>query len=383
MSQPADRFAALWVYPWDLLDEGLDASLGRIADLGLQGISLATAYHAGLLVLPHNPRQKVRFLEDGALYFRPRAGRFAGTTLQPRLSALLRDHDLLADICEAAARRGLGVVSWTICTHNSYQGERHPDVAIHNAYGDPLIYGLCPSHPAVQAYLQALLAELSTYPLRTLQLESYGFMGFPHGYHHEKINFELGPWGRALMGLCFCPACADIARQEGIDFEAARNDTRRTLDTVFAGEASLPNAFSEEALVSELPALGPYLAMRERIETRLVLRLSQAASVPLNLLEIRPGAVDTLAPHIGEVTACAYRIPAAEVAGATRAAKEMLGGRVRLGIGLEACPHLSPSKENLVAKTHAAWEAGAECLYFYNYGLMPAESLSWLGAALA
>jgi len=378
-----ERFSAIWAYPWDLIAEGLDASLGRIAEIGLQGISLAPSYHAGMLLLPHNPRQKVRFLEDGALYFRPRLGRFDGLVIQPRFSALLDERDLLAEICQAAERHGLEVVSWTVCTHNSYQGERHPDKAIQNAFGDPLIYGLCPSHPAVQDYLQALLEELSAYPLRTLQLESYGFLGFPHGYHHEKINLPLGPWGHALMGLCFCPACERAAREEGVDLLGARRAARGALETLFEGEARFPKAFSTDLLVNEMPVLGPYLQMRETIETRLVLRLAEAASVPLNLLEIGAGMVRPLAAHVPEVTACAYRVAPQEVAEATRAARAMLESGARLSIGLEACPHLSPTEENLVAKVRAAWEAGADSLYFYNYGLMPVKSLEWLRAALA
>jgi len=65
-----------------------------------------------------------------------------------------------------------------------------------------------------------------------------------------------------------------------------------------------------------------------------------------------------------------------------RAARAAVGPDVRLAIGLEATPHLSPSAENLAAKVRAAWEAGAEGLYFYNYGLMPLRSLGWLAQAL-
>ena len=89
-----------------------------------------------------------------------------------------------------------------------------------------------------------------------------------------------------------------------------------------------------------------------------------------------------LAASAAGATFCAYYAAAEEVAEATRAAKGLLGEGMALGIGLEACPKLTPSAENLRAKVRAAWEAGAEELYFYNYGLMPRRSLAWLGEAL-
>ena len=290
--------------------------------------------------------------------------------------------DPLDVICKAAERHGLEVVAWTVCTHNSYQGERHLDATIRNAFGDPYIYGLCPANPDVQAYLQALLQELSMYPFRTLQLESYGYMGFPHGYHHEKINMDLGAMGNSLMGLCFCPACQRVAEQEGIDFEAARLATKGYLEDIFEDRRSVPESASEETILNELPVLGPYLAMRDEIVKRFVLRLSAASTKPLNLLGIKQSMVEALSPHIGEVTVSGYRVPPEEVAEVTRAGRALVGPDMTLGIGIEACPHISPDRDNLVDKVQQAWDAGADNLYFYNYGLMPLRSLGWLKDAL-
>ncbi|MFO7918397.1 MAG: hypothetical protein R6V13_09980 [Anaerolineae bacterium] len=376
------RFAALWSYPWDLLDEGLDESLGRIADMGLDGVSLAVSYHAGMLLLPHNPRQKIRFLEDGALYFRPHGGHFEGLALQPRISRLVEERDPLVAVCAAAERKGLEVVAWTICNHNSYQGERHPDVVMRNAFGDPYRYALCPSHPDVGAYLQALVQELSDYPVRALQLESCGFMGFPHSYHHEKIRMHLGATGRYLMGLCFCPACEEVAQREGVDLNGAREATRRYLESILAGRIPPTETFSEEDLLDELPQLAPYLRMRERVISRLVGRLHETVEKPLNLLNLGAMPDPELAPHVDEVTVCAYEVGADAVAATTRAARGKIQPSVRLGIGIEACPLLSPSEENMVAKVRAAWDAGADALYFYNYGLVPLKSLDWIAKSL-
>ena len=374
--------AAIWSYPWDLLAEGVDHALAHIADTGLNAVSLAVSYHSGMVFLPHNPRERIRFLEDGSIYFQPHSGHFSGLAIQPRVSRLADDVDPLYLICEAAEKRGLQVVAWSVCTHNSYQGERHLDKVVRNAFGDPYLYALCPSHPDVQAYLQALMRELSGYPLQALQLESYEFMGFPHGYHHEKINMDLGPYGRYLMGLCFCPACRAVSATEGVDFDGIRSATHRYLADLFEGRVSSPQTLSEEGLFSELPQLQPYIAMRDRVVIEAVRNLSEAASVPLNLLGIKGNMVETLTPHIAEVTAMAYHVAAEDVAQTTVAARDLVGPSLTLGIGIETCPHLTPNKENMVAKVRAARDSGAENLYFYNYGLMPLTSLGWLRAAL-
>ena len=375
-------FAALWCYPWDLLDEGLDVSLGRIADAGLEAISLAVSYHAGLLLLPHNPRTHLRFLEDGALYFRPPSGAFRGLTIQPRLSRLTEGQDPLALICEAADGRGLQVVAWTVCLHNSFQGARHPELAIQNALGDPLIYALCPAQPAVQDYLATLLRALSAYPLRALQLESYGYMGFPHGQHHEKLNLPLGAAGEFLMGLCFCPACQRQAEAAGVEWRALREGVCSYLQRLWDGEIAPDEDGCEAHVATLIPGLADYMALRQQVLIRLVQRLARAANVPLNLLGIAPGMIAPLASQVAEVTEMAYFAEPDQVAAATREAANKLAGRIPLSIGLDACPHLTPDAANLAAKVRAARQAGAGGLYLYNYGLMPLRSLAWVKEAL-
>ena len=49
-------------------------------------VSLAVCYHTGKLLLPHNPRRKVYYPEDGALFFSPDAAAFANSILKPYLT---------------------------------------------------------------------------------------------------------------------------------------------------------------------------------------------------------------------------------------------------------------------------------------------------------
>ncbi|MHB0857222.1 MAG: hypothetical protein ACYC5M_06585 [Anaerolineae bacterium] len=375
----ARRSAAIWCYPWDLLAEGPDESLARIAETGLTGISLAVSYHSGMLLLPHNPRQKVRFLEDGALYLRPEPTAFAGLEIQPRRSALADEQDPLEVICRAARRQGLEVICWTVCCHNSYQGERHPELVLHNAYGDRYPFALCPSQPAVQAYLEALVRALGAYPVARVQLESYDYMGFHHGHHHEKVLLNLGSLATALLGLCFCPACRREADARGVDWAAAREATQGRLEQALAGDTL---ELGGATLAAAAPELAPYLAVRDDVVVQLVRRLATACGTPLSLIEVEPGVYPGVADAVGEITACAYHTAPERVTEQTLSARRLVGPGTSLAIGLEANPHITPMAENMLAKVQAARSAGADALYLYNYGLMPLRSLGWLRDAL-
>ncbi|MCE5257984.1 MAG: hypothetical protein LLG44_02870, partial [Chloroflexi bacterium] len=359
-------YTALWSYAWDLMAEGIDGALERIATTGANGVSLATSYHAGMFLLPHNPQQKVRFLEDGSIYFRPDAARFKGLAIQPRVTALADAIDPLDAICTAAPRYGVEVTSWTVCCHNTYQGTLHPELCLHNAFGDPYAFALCPSQPEVQAYLEALLGNLSQYPLRTLQLESYDYMGFYHGFHHEKFQLELGPLSGYLLGLCFCPACLQAARERGIDGEALRDKTAAWLVHAFEGEVTEPAAVTEGALEEAVPGLGAYLAMRDELTIRSLKGLIGASSVPLNLLGVKPKVLAAVHRQIGEVTNCAYVKDPAVVAQVATSTRELVGQDMRAGLGLEISPRFTPDAANMAAKINAARAAGADSLYLYN-----------------
>src|SRR5207237_9239505 len=85
---------------------------------GLDGITMATGYHQGRDIVPHNPARKVHFLEGDSVFFQPDARRYRGLALQPRVSALAQESDPLASLCREASARSLRVRAWTVFLHN-------------------------------------------------------------------------------------------------------------------------------------------------------------------------------------------------------------------------------------------------------------------------
>ena len=239
--------ASLWTYPWDVLDEGADAALGRIAEQGgFNGVSLAASYHATKAFLPHNPRRKVYFSEDGVVYFRPRPERYG--RIRPRPSALLEQGDVFGLVGERGPRYGLELNAWVVCLHATPLGLLYPELTLQTPFGDPLLHSLCPSQPEVRRYALALLADLcGQHPVRSVELEAVEFMGYDHGFHHEKTLVGLTGVEQWLLGLCFCPACRARAHTAGLDAERLRGRVRERLEEALARPQAPPDDGDEAA----------------------------------------------------------------------------------------------------------------------------------------
>jgi hypothetical protein len=216
--------AAVYAYPWNFHD--LDADVVRIRALGAGEISLAASYHAGKFLQPGDARARVYFPEDGTVYFRPRK---AYGVVRPQVSALTAGCDVLAELC---GRDDIAVNAWTVLLHNTRLGTLHPELTVRNAFGDAYPYSLCPSQPEVRAYAMTLCADLAgNYRLKSLLLETPGFLTYGHGFHHEFAQVAPNAWLDAMLGLCFCKPCREGAKRAGIDADGLAKRICMAVDT--------------------------------------------------------------------------------------------------------------------------------------------------------
>jgi hypothetical protein len=225
--------AGLYTYAWDLEAVGYDKAVGEIADAGFTAVNLATSYHAGKFILPRNPRRKVYFSEDGSLYFNPDLTRYE--RIQPRVNTLVSaEGDPVGRLTTQTQKRGLDYVAWTVCLHNSWIGERHPDVTMHTAFGDPQWHSLSPAHPDVRAYVLAMVGDFaSKYDVAAIELESPGYMGFAHGYHHEIFGVDIDEHVGKLLGISFNPVEISGATEAGIDAGSVRQRIAALIDDIW------------------------------------------------------------------------------------------------------------------------------------------------------
>ncbi len=257
-----------FLYPWDVL--GDPAAPARLAELGLDGVTLASAYHSTRALTPRHPVTRIITAPHAAVYYPPAADRWTGHDLRPYRQEWLPGDDPWGEAAMLLRDAGLDVASWVVLAHNSRLGDDYPSSSVCNAYGDRYPWALCVARPEVVRYCAVLAAEAGARPGASgTELESCGWYGLAHLHGHDKIGgVPLGAAAQYLMSLCFCDVCSTAHTEAGVpDLDAA---VRAALAPVWRGEGPIStpgptsgpgsgDAAEEWAAVERL--LGPDLAL--------------------------------------------------------------------------------------------------------------------------
>lgn len=233
-----------FLYPWDVVGDPQAAD--RLAGLGVQQVTLASAYHSTRALTPRHSDHRIVTAEHAAVLYPPDATRWAGHALHPYAQSWVAGEDPYAEAAEALAGAGLQVHSWVVLAHNSRLGAEHPDTSVVNAYGDRYPWAPCIAQPAVHAYLVNLAAEAAVRPGASgTELESLGWYGFAHLHAHDKTSgIALGDAAQYLMSLCFCADCQAGYGSVGLDCEELRVAVRKALAPLWAGAGSTEQGWS-------------------------------------------------------------------------------------------------------------------------------------------
>ena len=401
----------MFAFASDLRDEGMEAVLDNVAGrAGLDGVTLAAAYHHGRDIFPHNPLRKVHFLEGGTVFFQPQAARYRGLRLQPQVSRLAGESDVLADLCRRASARLLRVRAWTVFLHNYALGEAHPECACRNAFGDAHLTDLCPANPDVRAYVRALSADIGAHGVATVVAESLHYHGLEHGFHHERYFIELGALGRYLLGLCFCEHCMAAARGQGIEAGRLRDAVRAELERRFARDPKPepPELSREQVGAFAGGELAAYQETRAATVTSLVFEAAEAARAegagfafidlsgavkgyatgrpegePAPAVAWQFGIdVQEIAAACGQVEAIGYAADPERLRFDLAAYRTGIGPHAKLSVILRPMAPDCDSPHNLAAKLAVARQANAVEAGFYHYGFMRLESLDLIREAI-
>ena len=289
-------YRAVYAYAWDVAEVGPAQFAGELADAGINTISLACSYHAGKFLRPKGRAGKVYFPEDGTVYFRPRSERYG--RVQPQTNSLTAERDVLAEL---GALADVEINGWTVLLHNTRLGEAYPACTVRNAFGDPLVYSLCPANPEVREYAVALCSDLTdAYPVSGVSLETPGFLPFAHGFHHEFGLVRQNKWLDALLGLCFCPSCRDGMGREGIEAAAVQQRVVRAVEDYLASDTDAPDDMAVAWLLADAvtdEAFGAYLRWRCKVVTSLVGEIRAA---------VRADATVAIVPSVDRPSAGAW-----------------------------------------------------------------------------
>jgi hypothetical protein len=378
-------YSGIWMFAWDLADEGADHVMGWAADSGVQALQVAGAYHAGWFIHPHNPRHRAYMTEDGCVYFHPQLARYAGTVLKPKTASVCVKTDWMREAGARLEKFGLKLVSWTVCAHNTRLGLLHPDCTVCNCFGDRYPHALCPANLNVRVYIAALCSDLANnLPLHAVQLESPGYMGLQHGHHHERDLTVLTQAEFSLMDLCFCDACVRTAHSKHVDIEPIRTAVRGVLDEAMQAAPARPSGHpdSMDRIREAVPGIDVLFAMRREVEDTLILDIKAAMRPSQAELFLLGGSNSTIDPAVDAYNHGVYGQKPTEVLEVVRRARQGTGAGKKLYTGVRLGLNSVTDAAELKQIVSSIRDGGGDGVMFYNYSESPMSTLGWIKSAL-
>ena len=388
----AVKCAGLMCFTTDFADEGVDETIAYLRDLGITRLIPASVYHAGFFIYPHNPRVKVRMLEDGVTYFHPTASCYADSPIKPVVASVCKETDWFAQICEKAQAAGMEMSAWTVCLHNSRIGLLHPEATIHNVFGDSYPHAMTPAHPSAIAYVRATVADLAEhYPLHSILLEAPNYRRRKHGgdwvagHHHERSGVHLRDLEEQLFDLSFNPADVEAAQQAGVDVQAVRKAVADHLQSYLDAAPQVPDDLPQtiDDFRRAVPGLADLEAHYHRAEDALLGVLKQTVAGHGVKLIAGPGnaAIDiVMAGAYGEPVDRTKQI-VQEAKGRLLPGQELALG-LRMGFNSPGMGTAIGSAGHMSQYVKALDEAGADAIFFYNYSESPRRPIEWIKPAL-
>lgn len=192
------------------------------------------------------------------------------------------------DADQAAAdlrARGVAVIAWIVGLHSTPLATRHPDLAVVNAFGHSFRHALCPAVAEVADHAIRLVAGVAATGVDGIDLEAFGYLGWPHTGEHSKFGNGLRPVDEWLLSVCLCVACEGRLDDVGVDADALRARIR----TEITRQLEAPRPAAADTSTDAVAALGQpmhdrVLEMRSAVtEDLVVAAVAAAAGVPTTL----------------------------------------------------------------------------------------------------
>ncbi|WP_237774319.1 hypothetical protein [Actinosynnema sp. ALI-1.44] len=355
---------------------GDPGAAARYAELGVDAVALAAAYHTVRAATPLHPEHRLVDARHAAFYLPVRDEAWQGKRLRPAEPSWVAA-DSYRSARDALKAAGLPVYAWTVLTHSSRLGNLHPDLTVVNAFGDRYPYALCPSNQDVAEYCLTLVEEIIALAEPDgIILEACGALGFVHGGHHEKT--EGGDWGpirQKLLSVCFCAGCT--ARYP--DASALREQIRTAVD---AGE---PEEVPLDPAIVEIRA-GVAADLRKLLVNRIrELAPDLRVIVHANSDPLATGPFATVAPDLGvEVDALvAMAWPGPEASAPNIQALREIAPDTRIAGYVLALPPKPADDQAMLAEMRALADLGVEEFHLYHAGLASGTRLNAVREAIA
>jgi hypothetical protein len=368
------------------VDEGIEPAVQRISQVaGQNEVHLATSYHISTYFLPHNPRRKVYYGEDGMVLFQPEKERYAKLKIRPRVSELVQGPRYYEQVVEALRKARVGYGAWMVYAYNHHLARAHPECARQDALGNQYLSQLCVGNPDTREYFRVLTREvLQRFQPSVVHLESLSYLPFAYGFMNPKVFAEIAPRDAFLLGLCFCAHCTRAATRSGMDGErfraaVAEHLTRSLPRDPTPEEKAPPNReWWDEAFDGRL---AHYLAARVETATSLYEEVAGLCRTHRALVQDDwaldgSEAVSGLDPKRKHAICDRFTLFTRPAAGTLAAWKRLAPGKPFLWSAQPV-----DATTELPNQCAAALAEGIDGFTFYNYGLMREQQLTHIGAA--
>ena len=261
-------------FAWDLADEGAVEVIDRLRDVGVDGLSLALAYHGGRFYTPHNPRHLVMHAPDGVLYFQPLTTCYE--SIRPLVHPQYGSGAFVARVAEMLREVEMSFTAWVVLFNNQTLSRAYPEATCMNVAGDRIEGALCPSNPTVRTYALALIEDLAhRVGVDAIEMEDFAFPAQEDYLGASWRGVPMGPGLAYLMSLCFCPHCRRRAEEANIEVEDLAYHVERTIRSSLAGDLSDRRIVEQTA--DPYSSLARFASMRAEAVGSLLDELKDAA----------------------------------------------------------------------------------------------------------
>ena len=388
---------AVNIFPWDIAAEGAGACAGALTRLGCNCAILSPNYHRARLFRP----RAVGFYNRPIDWcdFTPNRGLYTEPDLLPEVNPDQCCVEASYAFASAARTSGLDLVLAAIGCHNSTIGLNHPELCMENAFGDRYAFALCPAQPRVRALLGSLVQDLARqFKPAGILLDSFTYLDAVHREHHELMFISPGAFGKYLLSLCFCEACASRMREAGLDPAALRSLAKRLIHAAVSRgpEPRLPDPDRDEltGLLMEWPEFQALARVRSLIVEELLAHVKGRAGQEGVTVHSQSGLLARPTARAWtegaglrkRAESCDKIFLQAHWPSAREAIQDLTWAATvlppeRLVFTTMCSEDNIPSEADLVQRAVAAKRIGASGISFYNYGLLSAERLEWIHTA--
>lgn len=373
-----------WCFPWDLEDEGIEVSLGRMAgDVGVDAVSVAATCRSVAEFRPRAVSGPRTLAFEAAAHFQPDSKCYVNTRIRPNTASWMKSRNPLDKIGRAAERQGLKLRAWVNCCAGQALASRYSLASCVDVFGDPIVTRLCPSNPEVREYVAALVEDVSAnYPVETVELEEAHFGDGASLGRWRDMGVSPSQAESVLLSWCFCSSCRQRASDAGIEVASVVDSVNGHLDRMMRVEPATFDRF--EGLLADDEDLAAYHKMRVDAVTSLLGSVRSRAKVRLTV------HVDSLAPSTGvdvgalssECDGFIMSYGSEGVVPHLKSAVKAAGGVEKVEAAHRCCPPAVRESSSLVAEVHRAVQAGHPGIGFFNYGLAPEPCMDWVRQAV-